>query len=56
MSNVIAFPTETRSQTEALAEPEGATLFIHYRNSTMIAHLAKPRANRVVPLGKTNKA
>ena len=54
MNNVIAF----RRPTARISEPRpmrGATLFLHIKNTSLIAHLAKPLGQRDVKAGKANR-
>ena len=48
MDNVIVFPSQSRPSTEERSTFEGATLFMHQRNTTLIVHLVNPRGQRDV--------
>lgn len=56
MKNVIVFPGRKEKSARTPREIEGATLFIHLRKSSLIAHLAHPRADRIANTGRTNNA
>jgi len=55
MNNVIAFrrPAERLSDTRPMG---GATLFLHLKNTSLIAHLAKPLGQRAVRAEKANRS
>ena len=55
MNNVIAFrrPILRSNATDTL---RGATLFLHIKNTSLIAHLAKPQGQRDVKAGKANRS
>ncbi len=55
MSHVIAFrrPTKRQSAPNAM---RGATLFLHIKNTSLIAHLAKPQGQRSLQIEKTNRS
>jgi hypothetical protein len=55
MKNIIAFPKD-RARQPAPRAIEGATLFIHVRKATLIAHLARPLAARNEMTGRQSKA
>ena len=55
MSNVIAFrrPAERHIKDRPM---QGATLFIHIKNASLIAHLANPLGQRSVSAEKVNRS
>lgn len=55
MKNVIAFrrPISRSSAPDTL---RGATLFLHIKNTSLIAHLAKPQGQRDVKVDKANRS
>ncbi|WP_299752258.1 hypothetical protein [uncultured Boseongicola sp.] len=55
MSNVIAFrrPAERHIKDRRI---QGATLFVHIKNASLIAHLAKPLGQRDVGAEKANRS
>ncbi len=55
MSNVIAFRRPTEPQTEVQTS-QGATFFVNFKNTNLIAHLAKPQGQRTVRVEKTNRS
>ncbi len=56
MSNVVAFPQTRAIKPREPRAIEGATMFMHMRKVTLIAHLSKPRANRSVAMERKGKA
>ncbi|SMX24020.1 hypothetical protein [Boseongicola aestuarii] len=55
MNNVIAF-RRPAAHTSAPSILRGATLFLHIKNTSLIAHLAKPQGQRDVKADKANRS
>ncbi|MBT8458601.1 MAG: hypothetical protein HKP37_08205 [Boseongicola sp.] len=55
MTNVIAFrrPAERQINDRPM---RGATLFLHIKQTALIAHLAKPQGNRAVKIKKSSRS
>ena len=54
MNNVIAF-RQPNARICAPTAARGATLFLHIKNTSLIAHLAKPQGQRDVKTGKASR-
>ena len=55
MNNVIAF-RRPAPRTSAPGILRGATLFLHIKNTSLIAHLARPQGQRDVKADKANRS
>jgi len=55
MKNVIEFPTKVRATEPKRSACDGATLFMHMRNKTLIVHLVNPRGDRTIAVGSSSK-
>ncbi len=55
MKNVIEFPAKIQPKAVERPAYNGATLFMHMRNTTLIVHLMNPRGDGTAIVGSSSK-